>query len=96
MQKIVKKGRWNYSNGSLEKVIIVEQDWDELFEEGYSEGDPYLNDLGLVYFIHFGDYSYNEYGNIISESISIPFLSLDKAEKYVQQKVSHLEWDETM
>jgi len=93
MQKIVKKGTWDYSNGSLEKVMIIEQDWDELFEEGYSEGDPYLNDSGLVYFIHFGDYSYNEYGNIVSGSISIPFLSLDEAEKYAEQQVSHLEWD---
>lgn len=93
MQLIVKKGKWTYAEEHLEKIIIVEQDWDELYETGYSEDDPYLNSDGLVYFIHYGDYQYNEFGNIFSRSMSIPFLSLKEAEVCAEQHVSGLQWD---
>ncbi|MBV6879196.1 hypothetical protein NG800_006575 [Epilithonimonas ginsengisoli] len=93
MQKIVKQGRYKYSDIQYEKIIIVEQDWDELYEEGYSDFVPNLNDKGLVYFIHFSDYWLNEYGNISSRSISIPFLSEKDALKYASLNVNGLSWD---
>ena len=93
MQKIIKKGIWRYSGDYFKKIIIVEQDWDEFYEEGYSDFLALLNENGLVYFIHYGDYWDNEYGTISSDSISIPFLSEKEAEEHAKIKVSDLKWE---
>lgn len=93
MQKIIKKGTYRYSDDYFEKIIIVEQDWDEFYEEGYSDFLPNLNDKGLVYFIHFSDYWLNEYGTISSRSISIPFLSEKEAMEYAKLNVNDLSWE---
>lgn len=92
MQKIVKEGKWKYSDDYFEKIIIVEQDWDEFYEEGYSDFLPHLNEEGLVYFIHYGDYYYDEYNNIRSRSISAPFLCQKDAEQFAEKTVSELQW----
>lgn len=92
MQKIVNEGKWRYKDEFFEKIIIVEQDWDEFYEEGYSDFSPNLNEKGLVYFIHYGDYDYNEYNNISSKSISAPFLSQKDAEVFAENTVSDLIW----
>ncbi|MPS64242.1 MAG: hypothetical protein DI622_01520 [Chryseobacterium sp.] len=95
MQRIVKEGNWKYSDEHFEKIIIVEQDWDQFYEEGYSEDPPYLNSKGYVYYIHFGNYWINEYGNICPGSISIPFLSKEEAEEYAKNQVSDLMWNKS-
>lgn len=94
MQRIVKEGKWRYSDDYFEKIIIVEQNWDEFYEEGYSDFLPNLNEQGLVYFIHYGNYYYNEYNNISSSSISIPFLSQKDAELFAEKAVSDLKWND--
>ena len=53
---------------------------------------PNLNEKGLVYFIQYGDYYYNEYNNISSRSISAPFLSQKDAEVFATNAVSDLIW----
>jgi len=94
MQRIIKEGKWKYSETHFEKIILVEQDWDQFYEEGYSEGEPYLNSDGLVYYLHFGDYQYNEYGTISSRSISIPFLSSNEAIIHAESEMQEMEWNE--
>lgn len=93
MQKIIKEGSWRYSGTHFEKVIVVEQDWDQFYEEGYSEGDPYLNSAGLVYYLHFGDYWLNEFGNISSRGVAVPFLSFNEAMKHAENELSELKWN---
>nr|WP_314499393.1 hypothetical protein [uncultured Chryseobacterium sp.] len=93
MQKIIRRGKYRYDGDHFEKIIIVEQDWDEFYEEGYSDFLPNLNDKGLVYFIHFSDFWLNEYGNIFSRSISIPFLSEIEAVEHAMLNVTDLSWE---
>jgi len=92
MQKIIKDGIWRYSEDHFEKIIIVEQDWDQFYEEGYNEDLPYLNSDGLVYYLHFGDYWFNEFGNISSRGVAIPFLSQIEAEEYAKNEFRDLKW----
>lgn len=93
MQKIIKEGSWEYTENHFEKVIAVEQDWDHFYEEGYSEGEPYLNSEGLVYYLHFGEYWFNELGHISSRGGTVPFLSLDDAMVYAENELPKLKWN---
>lgn len=93
MQRIVKAGRWRYDGDFFEKIIIAEQDWDGFFEEGYDKEFPFLNAYGLIYHLHYGDYSKNEYGNISSKGMSVPFLSQIEAEEYARKIFKDLEWE---
>jgi hypothetical protein len=93
MQRIIKEGTWRYTENHFEKIILVEQDWDQFHEEGYDEDPPYLNSEGLAYYLHYGDYYYNEYGTISSRSISIPFLSQNEALSYAENNLIELKWN---
>lgn len=93
MQKIVKEGSWKYSGTHFEKVIIVEQDWDQFYEEGYNEGEPYLNSEGIVYYVHFGEHWLNEFGHISSRGAIVPFLSLNDAMVHAENELSELKWN---
>jgi|GEM_PF-3040600 len=93
MQKIIKEGIWRYSENHFEKIILVEQDWDQFHEEGYDEDPPYLNSEGLVYYLHLGDFYYDEYGSISAKSISKPFLSENEAVLYTLNNLSDLKWN---
>ncbi len=50
-QKVVKSGRWLY-DGQVEKfVLIIKQNWDYYYDEGYDTDLPELNEAGDAYYL---------------------------------------------
>ena len=92
MQRIIKKGEWKYSGNTYLSILLVEQDWDHFYEEGYSDFAPHINKEGFVYYLHFGKYFINEYGNISSDSCSQPFLSVEEALHYAERNIETINW----
>lgn len=92
MQKIIKKGEWKYSGNTYLPILLVEQNWDHFYEEGYSRFASQIKRGGLIYYLHFGKYFVNEYGNISSDSSSRPFLSIDEAINYAERNIEKLNW----
>ena len=92
MQKIIKKGEWKYSGNTYLPILLVEQDRDHVYETGYSVLSSQINKKGWIYFLHFGKYFINEYGNISSDSSSKPFLSIEEAIDYAERNIEKLNW----
>jgi hypothetical protein len=92
MQKIIKKGEWKYSGNTYLPILLVEQDWDLFYENRNSNFLPQINKKGLEYYLHFGRYFINEYGNISSDSSSKPFLSIEEAIDYAERNIENLNW----
>jgi len=92
MQKIIKKGEWKYSGSTYLPILLVEQNWDHFYEEGYSRFSSQIKRGELIYYLHFGKYCINEYGNIASDSSSQPFLSIKDAMDYAERNIEKLNW----
>jgi hypothetical protein len=92
MQTIIKKGEWKYSGNTYLPILLVEQDWDRFYEQGYSHVLSHINKKGLEYYLHFGRYFINESGNISSDSSSKPFLSIEEAMDFAQRNIEILNW----
>jgi hypothetical protein len=92
MQKIIKKGEWKYSGNTYLPILLVEQDWDHFYEAGYSNVLSHIKKKGLEYYLYFGKYYINEYGNISSDSTSRPFLSQEEAINYAERNIEILRW----
>ncbi|WP_415328438.1 hypothetical protein [Chryseobacterium sp. MMS23-Vi53] len=92
MQKVIKKGEWKYSGNTYLPILLVEQDWDHFYEEGYSNFPSHTNKEGFVYYLHFGKHRINEYGNILSDSSSQPFSSVEEAMNYAERNIEVLKW----
>jgi hypothetical protein len=92
MQKIIKKGEWKYSGNTYLPILLVEQDWDHFYKDGYNTFSSHINKEGLIYYLHFGKYFINEYGNISSHSSSQPFLSVQEAINYAERNIEILNW----
>lgn len=86
--KIIREGNWVYDNLVTKTVKIIEQNWDNYYEEGYSEEPPDLNEKGLAYYVVFGEP--NAEGNY--SSISRTFLSLSEAIQFAENSVEFLKW----
>ncbi|GAA4158708.1 hypothetical protein GCM10022217_20300 [Chryseobacterium ginsenosidimutans] len=92
MQKIIRRGEWKYSGNTYLPILLVEQDWDHFYEQGYNNLLPHINKKGLEYYLYFGRYFINEYGNISSHSSSRPFLSIEEAIEYAERNIEKLHW----
>lgn len=92
MQKIIRKGEWKYSGNTYLPILLVEQDWDHFYEQGYSHILPHISKKGLEYYLYFGKYVVNEYGHISSDSSSRPFLSIEEAIHYAERNIEKLNW----
>ncbi|MFC3158860.1 hypothetical protein SAMN05443633_10740 [Chryseobacterium arachidis] len=93
MQKIIKTGKWKYSGNTYLPILLVEQDWDHFYKEGYSHYSSSVSKEDVVYFLHFGSHHLNEDGNISSASTSKAFLSVAEAVEYAERNIEILNWN---
>lgn len=50
-QQVIKSGTWLY-DGQVEKaILIIRQNWDYYYEEGYDSDPPDLNEAGEAYYL---------------------------------------------
>ena len=88
IQEIVLKGSWLYDNSIKKAVRILRQNWDQYYEEGYSEGGPHLNEDGFAYYVAYDEPS--EDGSYFSKSETLYSLqeAINKAEEKTSGKIS--------
>jgi hypothetical protein len=88
IQSIVKKGNWKYANTVLKPVVIIKQNWDYYFEDGYTEGEPHLNSGGFAFYVVFDEPL--EDGSYMSRSETL--YSLNEAVKFAENQVGEITW----
>ena len=55
IRKTVKSGVWLYDGVVETSVRIIEQNWDQYHEDGYTTDPPDLNEDGYAYYVVYGD-----------------------------------------
>ena len=90
-REIVKSGRWLYDNMVWKPVYILRQNYDPLYEEGFDDEPPTLNDDGVSYTVAFGEPT--TAGRFLSEHMT--HLSEEGAIAQAKALVGQIEWDDT-
>lgn len=88
IQSIVKRGNWKYDNTVLKPIVIIKQNWDYYFEDGYTEGEPHLNSDGFAFYVVFDEPL--EDGSYMSRSETL--YSLNEAVKFAENQVGEITW----
>ena len=82
-QKVIKSGTWLY-DGQVEKfVLIIKQNWDYYYDEGYDTDPPDLNEAGDAYYLVYD--SPDEQGSFYTQSKTC--LSLQEAIRLAEETI---------
>ena len=88
-QKVLKSGTWLYDSQVEKTILIIRQNWDYYYEEGYDSDLPDLNEAGEAYYLVYD--GPDESGNYHPNSKTC--LSLEEALRLAEETiVSEIRW----
>jgi hypothetical protein len=84
-QEIVRSGTWLYDDTVRKHVLIVKQNFEPYYEEGYEDGPEKLNHEGFVFVV--------QWRKVIDEVDGTPYMSLEEAIQGAHAIVKKIEWE---
>lgn len=86
ISEIVKTGQFNKEWLGRKKVLILKQNWDFYFEEGYTEGQPCLNENGEGFYVIYDSFEDLQASNRSKTCLNLNE-AIDLAEKMIESQI---------
>ena len=83
ISEVVKTGKLRNEWFGRNKVLILKQNWDFYFEEGYTKGLPCLNESGDAFYV-----IYDSFDDLTTANRSKTCLTLNEAIKLAEKMIS--------
>ena len=80
-QEVIRCGVWLYAGSIETPVYVIRQNWDYYFDDGYTDGEPSLNDDGEAYYLSYAGPQDGEFHRPFSRTCLSEYEAIQLAEE---------------